>query len=129
LTTVLAFCLGATLTFAQRSGPPNIIFILSDDLNWRDLGCYGQKQIQTPNIYRLAKEDMRFTNAYAGNSGCAPSRSCLLQGLHPGHAHARGNSCIPRMRAMTTKPKAATMPTAASFPPVLPSPLRSPQFV
>jgi arylsulfatase A-like enzyme len=71
---------------------PNIIFILSDDLGWGDLGCYGQQKIQTPNIDRLAMRGMRFTNAYAGNSVCAPSRSCLMQGLHPGHARVRGNS-------------------------------------
>ncbi len=71
---------------------PNIIFILSDDLGWGDLGCYGQRKIQTPNIDSLAERGMRFTNAYAGNSVCAPSRSCLMQGLHPGHARVRGNS-------------------------------------
>ena len=71
---------------------PNIIFILSDDLGWGDLGCYGQQKIQTPNIDRLATEGIRFVNAYAGNSVCAPSRSCLMQGLHPGHARVRGNS-------------------------------------
>lgn len=71
---------------------PNIIFILSDDLSWGDLGCYGQGEILTPNIDRLAAEGMRFTNAYAGNSVCAPSRSCLMQGLHPGHARVRNNS-------------------------------------
>ena len=75
-----------------RSGKPNIVLIISDDLSWGDLGCYGQKQILTPNIDRLAKEGMRFTNAYAGNSVCAPSRSCLMQGLHPGHARVRGNA-------------------------------------
>ena len=75
-----------------QAAPPNIIFILSDDLGWGDLGCYGQKEILTPNIDRIAAEGMRFTNAYAGNSVCAPSRSCLMQGLHPGHARVRGNA-------------------------------------
>ena len=74
--------LAISLTHADHR--PNIIFILSDDLSWGDLGCYGQKQILTPNIDRLAREGMRFTNAYAGNSVCAPSRSCLMQGLHSG---------------------------------------------
>ena len=77
---------------ASAAGKPNIILIIADDLSWGDLGCYGQKQILTPNIDRLAREGMRFTNAYAGNSVCAPSRSCLMQGLHPGHARVRGNS-------------------------------------
>lgn len=84
----------ADVNFSAAAEPvrPNIVLIISDDLSWGDLGCYGQKQIQTPNIDRLAKEGMRFTNAYAGNSVCAPSRSCLMQGLHPGHARVRGNS-------------------------------------
>jgi arylsulfatase A-like enzyme len=82
----------ATSVNAADSARPNIVLIISDDLSWGDLGCYGQKQILTPNIDRLAKEGMRFTNAYAGNSVCAPSRSCLMQGLHPGHARVRGNS-------------------------------------
>jgi len=90
------FCLAvATLLLTALSvvaEKPNIIFILSDDLSWGDLGCYGQKEILTPNIDRLANEGMRFTNAYAGNSVCAPSRSCLMQGLHPGHARVRDNS-------------------------------------
>ncbi len=84
----------ATLCCAGAQGfdQPNVIFILGDDLGWGDLGCYGQKEIQTPHIDRLANEGMRFTNAYAGNSVCAPSRSCLMQGLHPGHARVRNNS-------------------------------------
>lgn len=78
--------------YAEERSVPNIVFILADDLGWGDLGCYGQIEIQTPNIDRLAAEGMRFTNAYAGNSVCAPSRSCLMQGLHPGHARVRNNS-------------------------------------
>lgn len=76
----------------QEDRKPNIIFILSDDLNWGDLGCYGQQKIKTPHIDRLAQEGMKFTQAYCGNSVCAPSRSSLMQGLHPGHARVRGNA-------------------------------------
>ena len=86
------FALACITAAALADRKPNIIFILSDDLSWGDLGCYGQKQILTPNLDRFAREGMRFTNAYAGNSVCAPSRSCLMQGLHPGHARVRGNS-------------------------------------
>ncbi|UCD27798.1 MAG: arylsulfatase [Planctomycetota bacterium] len=71
---------------------PNIIFILADDLGYGDLGCYGQKQIQTPSIDRLAAEGMRFTDCYAGHTVCAPSRCCLMTGLHTGHALVRGNA-------------------------------------
>ena len=71
---------------------PNIIFILSDDLSYGDLGCYGQEKIKTPNIDRLASEGIRFTNAYAGCAVCAPSRSSLMEGKHQGHARVRGNA-------------------------------------
>jgi arylsulfatase A-like enzyme len=70
---------------------PNIIFILVDDLGYGDIGCFGQKKIRTPHIDRMAAEGIRFTEAYAGNAVCAPCRSSLMQGLHPGHARVRGN--------------------------------------
>jgi len=80
------------LTAAKR---PNIIFILADDLGYGDLGCYGQKLIRTPNIDRMAAEGVRFTQCYAGSTVCAPSRCCLMTGLHTGHAHVRGNARVP----------------------------------
>ncbi|MEX2027455.1 MAG: arylsulfatase [Pirellulaceae bacterium] len=70
---------------------PNIVLILADDLGYGDLGCYGQQRIQTPNIDRLAKEGMRFTDFYAGSTVCAPSRCVLMTGFHTGHAFIRGN--------------------------------------
>ena len=70
---------------------PNIIFMMADDLGYGDLGCYGQKHIQTPNIDRLAAEGTRFTQVYAGSTVCAPSRSVLMTGLHTGHTTVRGN--------------------------------------
>ena len=75
---------------AQRRGP-NIIWIMADDLGYGDLGCYGQEKIQTPNIDRLAAEGMRFTQAYAGSTVCAPSRCALMTGLHNGHGRVRDN--------------------------------------
>ncbi len=74
---------------------PNIILILADDLGYGDLGCYGQQRIQTPYLDRLAAEGMRFTDAYAGSTVCAPSRCCLMTGLHTGHALVRGNGRRP----------------------------------
>lgn len=73
---------------------PNVVFLLADDLGYGDLGCFGQKLIQTPNIDRLAAEGMRFTQAYAGATVCAPSRCSLMTGLHNGHAPVRGNKEI-----------------------------------
>ena len=70
---------------------PNVIFILADDLGYGDPGCFGQKLIQTPHIDRLAAEGVRFTQAYAGATVCAPSRCCLMTGKHGGHAAIRGN--------------------------------------
>lgn len=70
---------------------PNIIFIMADDLGYGDLGCYGQKLIRTPNIDRLAAEGLKFTQAYAGSSVCAPTRAILMTGIHGGHAAVRDN--------------------------------------
>ncbi len=74
-----------------RPARPNIVFILADDLGYGDLGCYGQAKIRTPNIDRMAAEGLRFTQHYAGNAVCAPSRCVLMTGRHPGHAHVRDN--------------------------------------
>jgi len=63
----------------RQAKTPNIILILADDLGYGDLGCYGQTKILTPNIDRLAAEGMRFTQAYAGNTVCAPSRCALMR--------------------------------------------------
>ncbi|MFA6546858.1 MAG: arylsulfatase [Limisphaerales bacterium] len=73
------------------AGQPNIIFILSDDLAQGDVGCYGQKLIQTPNLDRMAREGTRYTQAYCGTTVCAPSRTSLITGLHTGHSPIRAN--------------------------------------
>jgi arylsulfatase A len=76
---------------ASAATKPNVIFILADDLGYGDLGCFGQTKIKTPNVDRLAAEGMRFTQAYAGSTVCAPSRCTLLTGKHTGHSAIRGN--------------------------------------
>ena len=73
------------------SKKPNIIFIIADDLGYGDVGCYGQKKIETPNIDRLAGMGIRFTQFYAGSTVCAPSRASFMTGLHTGHTAVRGN--------------------------------------
>jgi len=70
---------------------PNIIFILADDLGYTEAGPYGQQLIETPNLDRLARNGIRFTQHYAGSPVCAPSRCVLLTGQHSGHAYIRGN--------------------------------------
>lgn len=74
------------------SGAPNIIYFIVDDLGWADLGCFGSEAIKTPNIDRLAAEGMRFTQAYAGCTVCAPSRAVLMTGQHGGHTSLRSNT-------------------------------------
>jgi arylsulfatase A-like enzyme len=71
---------------------PNIILILADDLGYGELGCYGQKEIATPQLDRMAQQGMRFTQFYAGATVCAPSRSVLMTGKHHGHTRVRGNA-------------------------------------
>lgn len=70
---------------------PNIILVLADDLGYGDLGCYGQRQLQTPHLDRMAAEGLRFERHYAGSTVCAPSRCVLMTGLHTGHCRVRGN--------------------------------------
>lgn len=88
-----AFSVGLKPAHAQRK--PNIIFIMADDLGYGDLGCYGQKVIQTPNLDAMAEQGMRFTQCYAGSTVCAPSRCCLMTGYHTGHCRIRGNKRHP----------------------------------
>src|SRR5438034_5642610 len=71
---------------AETSRPPNIVLILADDLGWADLGCYGADLHETPNIDRLARESVRFTDAYAAPV-CSPTRASLLTGQSPGRLH------------------------------------------
>jgi arylsulfatase A len=85
------FILAFHFTYAQKQSKPNIIFILADDLGYGDLGCYGQKKTETPNIDRLANMGVKFTQFYSGSTVCAPARSTFMTGLHTGHTAIRGN--------------------------------------
>jgi arylsulfatase A-like enzyme len=71
---------------------PNLVWIMADDLGYGDLGCYGQKVIQTPHLDRIARAGLRFTQFYAGATVCAPSRSVLMTGQHHGRTRVRGNA-------------------------------------
>ncbi len=91
---LLSIALGMfTIASAQvsRAAPPNIVFILADDLAYGELGCYGQKKIRTPHIDELAAGGSRFTHHYSGAPVCAPARCVLMTGKHLGHAEIRGN--------------------------------------
>ncbi|MFW6274681.1 MAG: sulfatase [Spirochaetota bacterium] len=71
---------------SKKSSGMNVIMITADDLGWKDLSCYGCKDVDTPNIDRLAREGVRFTNCFAVSSSCAPSRATLVTGQYP-HSH------------------------------------------
>ena len=90
-TTVTAAALSGRTSLAEAPAKPNIIYILADDLGYGDLGCYGQHRIETPHLDRMAAEGMRFTQHYAGDTVCAPSRCALMTGKHTGRCTVRGN--------------------------------------
>ncbi len=75
----------------DRADRPNIVLIVADDLGYGELGCYGQKLIQTPRLDELARQGVRFTQFYCGAPVCAPSRCVLMTGKHSGHAAIRDN--------------------------------------
>ena len=85
-------CSPSAKSVAER--PPNIIYILADDLGYGDMSSWGQKHFTTPNLDALGASGIRFTQHYSGSTVCAPSRSCLMTGLHTGHAPIRGNKEI-----------------------------------
>src|ERR1700730_2658729 len=80
--------LGLCSTSARASDPSqtvhkNVVFILVDDLGWRDLGCFGSTFYETPNVDRLAATGMKFTQAYAACPVCSPTRASILPGKYP----------------------------------------------
>jgi len=75
-----------------KSDRPNIIFIMVDDMGYRNLGCYGSKTILTPHIDKMCSEGVKFTDCYSGAAVCAPARSTLMTGYHIGHTPVRRNN-------------------------------------
>ena len=93
-----AVTVGTVVLFGPAAGAdpkPNVVFIIADDLGYRELGSFGQKLIRTPTLDELARQGMRFTQHYSGNAVCAPSRCVLMTGKHPGHAYIRTNRSTP----------------------------------
>ena len=101
-----AFLSGTELRAAGESDeqPPNLIFILVDDLGYGDLGCYGNKVHRTPNIDRLADEGILFRNHFCTTSLCSPSRASILGGLYA-HAHGVVNNFTDYPRDLPTFPR------------------------
>ncbi len=90
----LAVLLPGPIRAADPERPPNVVFVLADDLGYGELGCYGQKKIRTPVLDNMAAEGLRFTQHYSGNAVCAPARCVLMTGKHPGHAIVRDNLSV-----------------------------------
>lgn len=82
-----ALLLGSDQLNNSRNKPVNVVIIYVDDMGWKDLECYGSTFYETPNIDRLAREGVRFTDAYSACNVCAPSRHALMTGKYPARSH------------------------------------------
>lgn len=104
---------GGALALGQPEGKqlPNILFILADDLAWRDPSCYGNKDVMTPNIDRLAKEGMRFTQSYA-DTQCSPTRAAFLSGQYGARTGVFEVIANAAGRPMRSPPKSFLRPPA-----------------
>ena len=89
LPAMIAGLLAAAVASQATADPrrPNIVLILADDLGWRNVGCYGSPTCQTPHIDRLARQGVRFTDAYAACHVCSPTRASILTGRYPARLH------------------------------------------
>ena len=94
---ILLLCLASTLVGSDR--PPNIVYIMSDELAYYELGHMGNPYIRTPHIDQFAAQGIRFTQALAGSPVCAPLRCNLMTGKHAGHASVRANDGGTPLRA------------------------------
>src|SRR5688572_27022400 len=95
---------------------PNVVFIMSDDIGYGDLGCYGAQRVKTPHLDRIAKEGLRFTDAHAPASVCTPTRlafmTCRCAWRQPGTCTAPGNATL---RIPTNVPTAASVLKYAGY--------------
>ena len=90
--------------------PPNIVLIYADDLGYGDVSCYGATRVQTPNLDRLAKEGLRFTDAHSSAATCTPSRYSLLTGEYA--FRKRGTGVLPGDAKLIIEPGRTTLPSA-----------------
>src|SRR5665213_2186220 len=97
-----------SISAARGAAPkPNIVLILADDLGFGDTGCYGAAKIPTPNIDRLGREGLRFTDAHATSATCTPSRYSLLTGEYPWRR--KGIEILPGDAPLIIDPRRATL--------------------
>jgi len=108
----LLLALGAVATAAQpaTSGRPrNIVLIYADDIGYGDLGCYGASRVKTPNVDRLAREGVRFTDGHSPSATCTPSRYAMLTGEYAWRQ--RGTNILPGNAALIIEPERFTLPS------------------
>lgn len=105
----VAATFGLSTTLADTGKAPNIVFIFADDLGYGDVGCYGATKVRTPNIDRLAREGMRFTDAHSPSSVCTPSRYNLLTGRYCWRTWA-STSCVWSTDPLLIDPDRLTLP-------------------
>src|SRR5436309_10203522 len=79
--------LAVTASAAEQSRRPNIVFLLADDLGWSDSAIYGGDLVETPNLARLGRSSVRFTNAYSAAPVCSPTRASFMTGKYPARLH------------------------------------------
>ena len=94
---------------ATAADRPNILLIYADDLGYGDVGCYGATAVKTPNVDRLAKDGLRFTNGYSAASTCTPSRYALITGEYA--FRKKGTGILPGDAAMIVPTDRATLPS------------------
>ena len=101
-------CTSVLSRAAPQPPPPNFVFILVDDMGWRDLGCYGSSFYETPQIDRFARQSVRFTNAYAACPVCSPTRASIMTGKYPARLHITdwipGRRQWPTAKLLTPRP-------------------------
>jgi arylsulfatase A-like enzyme len=115
----------ALLSHVGRADEPNIIFIMADDLGWKDVGYAGAEFFETPHIDRLASQGMTFTAAYSGGPNCSPTRACVMTGTYTPRHHiytpggrSKGNPEYMRLLvpAINRKDKTLARQAAEQFP-------------
>jgi arylsulfatase A-like enzyme len=106
---LLVFSLFALASFALAADKPNVVILYADDLGYGDTGCYGATAVHTPNIDRLAKEGLRFTDGHAAAATCTPSRYALMTGEYPWRKP--GTGVLPGDAALIIAPGRTTLPS------------------
>lgn len=102
-------CLAGPVARAADAARPNVLFILADDIGYGDLGCYGATKVKTPNLDRLAKEGLRFTDAHAPSAVCTPTRYAFMTGEYAWRK--KGTGILPGIAALIVEPGRTTVPS------------------